>query len=574
MSTTESDTPTSPASFLGRTGAEVFHEMLLREGVDTLFGYTGGAVLPIFDQFYDSPIRYIMPRHEQGGCHMADGYARATGKTGCIIATSGPGATNLVTGLATAYMDSIPLVAFTGQVKSHLIGNDAFQEADTTGVMRPVTKHAMLVKRSEDLGRAVREAFHIARTGRPGPVLVDIAVDATNTPLEAEPDLEPRLPGYKPITTGNIRQIKSAAEAINAAAKPLLYVGGGVIASGASEALRAVSAKGKLPCTTTLLGMGAFDESDDLALMMLGMHGSAAANYAVQSCDLLISVGARFDDRVTGKLETFAPNAKIVHIDIDPSNISKTVPADIPVVGDAKDILERVLEFIECPDRTPWLNEIADLKARYPFHYDKKCKEGRIKPQQVIETLGQMTDHDAIVVTGVGQHQMWAAQWYGWRFPRQMISSGGLGTMGYGCPAAIGAAVGRPDKTVVDIDGDGSFVMTMIEVITAAQYKIPAKFLVLDNTYLGMVRQWQELFYGKRYTAVDHPCPNFAQAAEAFGAEGLDICEPDQLGDGLKAMLDEPGPVVCSVQVTKEENVFPMVPSGKSLHEMELGTLA
>ncbi|MFP4356484.1 MAG: biosynthetic-type acetolactate synthase large subunit [Phycisphaerae bacterium] len=558
-------------SLVGCTGAQVFHEMLKRQGVEVMFGYPGGAVLPIFDQLYDSDIKFVLTRHEQGAAHMADGYARSTGKTGVILATSGPGATNLVTGLLTAHMDSIPVVAFTGQVKSWLIGNDAFQEADTVGCARPVTKHCFMVKDVKDLGRAVNEAFYIANSGRPGPVLVDIPVDITVDKLTEEPDLEPRLPGYKPMMTGHDRQIQAAADAINASERPVLYVGGGVILSGASAELRAVAEKGQIPTTTTLLGMGAFDETSPLALRMLGMHGTAYANYAVQDCDCLISVGARFDDRVTGKLETFAPNAKIIHVDIDPSNISKNIEVDIPVVGDAKDVLEKMLPLIQAKPRTEWHAKIADWKEKHPLTYQK---DGDIKQGEVIELLGKLTDHDAVVCTGVGQHQMWAAQFYGWKNPRQIVTSGGLGTMGFGCPSAIGAAFGNPDRTVVDIDGDGSFVMTMVEIITAVQHKLNVKFIVLDNAYLGMVRQWQELFYERRYSAVDHPCPDFKKVAEGFGATGIQVNDRSELEDGLKQMLATEGPVLLHVKVMKEENVFPMVAAGKSLHEMNLGRLS
>ncbi|MFP4055195.1 MAG: biosynthetic-type acetolactate synthase large subunit, partial [Phycisphaerae bacterium] len=399
----------------GARGAKIFHNILQDEGVEVMFGYPGGAVIPIFDEIYESPIEFVLTRHEQGAAHMADGYARATGKVGVVIATSGPGALNLVTGLATANMDSIPVVAITGQVKSSLIGNDAFQEADVTGVTRPVTKHNFLVKRVEDLGRIMREAFHLARTGRPGPVVVDIAVDATVNAVEGEPDLDIRLPGYKPRTTGHSRQVKAAADAINASKRPVLYVGGGVVLANASDELRAVVKKGKLPTTTTLLGLGSIDEmEDEMALRMLGMHGSAAANFAVQECDLLVAVGARFDDRVTGKLETFAPHAKIIHMDVDPSSISKNVHVDVPVVGDAKDVLGKLVDYIEPVDRGEWLTRIKELQDRYPFVFDKSS-EGRIKPQDVIQRLGELTDHDAIVATGVGQHQMWAAQFYGFR---------------------------------------------------------------------------------------------------------------------------------------------------------------
>ena len=563
----------SGKSYAGMKGADIFHRVLQEQGVEIMFGYPGGAVLPIFDSIYESPIRFILTRHEQGAAHMADGYARATGKPGVVLATSGPGATNLVTGLATANMDSVPMVAITGQVKSFLIGNDAFQEADVTGVTRPVTKHNFLVKKVEDIGRTIREAFHIATTGRPGPVLVDIAVDATQARLDGEGDMEMRLPGYKPRVAGHLRQIKAAAEAINAAQRPVLYIGGGVILSGASYELRALSAKGKLPVTTTLLGLGAFDESDPLALHMLGMHGMAGANYAVQESDCLVAVGARFDDRVTGNVATFAPKAKIIHIDIDPASISKNVEVDIPVVGDAKDILTRMLEFIEPRDRSPWLEQIDAWKKRYPFRYDT-TRSDRIKPQEVIDRIGQMTNHDAIVCTGVGQHQMWAAQYYGFRWPRQMITSGGLGTMGFGVPSAIGAQFGRPDKLVFDIDGDGSFCMTMVELATAVQHNLPVKFVILNNGYLGMVRQWQELFYNHRYSGVDHPCPDFAVLATGFGARGMTVKDRKDLPDALSEMIKHPGPVVLDVYTEPEENVYPMVPVGRSLHEMDMGTLA
>ncbi len=553
-------------SLMGKNGAQVFHQMLQAEGVETMFGFPGGAVLPIFDEIFESPIKFVLSRHEQGATHMADGYARSTGKVGVVIATSGPGATNIVTGLATANMDSIPMVAFTGQVKSSLIGNDAFQEADVTGVTRPVTKHNFLVRDVKDLGRIVREAFHIARTGRPGPVLVDIPVDCTVAKLTSEPDLEPNLPGYKPRGgAGNERQIKLAADMINAAERPLLYVGGGVILSGASEELTAVARKGKLPVTTTLLGLGAFDETDPLSLKMLGMHGTAYANYAVQQCDCLVSVGARFDDRVTGDVKKFAPHAKMIHIDIDPSSISKNVTVDVPVVGDAKAILSQMLPMIEVKDRSGWLGQIDEWKKKYPLTYQTN---GEIRPQEVIDTLGKLTKHDAIIATGVGQHQMWAAQFYGWKKPRQIITSGGLGTMGFGCPAAIGAQFGNPGKLVVDIDGDGSFTMTMVEVITAVQYNQPAKFIVLDNEYLGMVRQWQELFYHRRYSATEHACPEFTQIAKGFGAGAAKITDRQQLADGLNEMIKYDGPFVLHVCVAKEENVFPMVAAGKALDEM------
>jgi acetolactate synthase I/II/III large subunit len=561
----------TPASFNGRNGAQVFHHLLQQQQVEVMFGYPGGAVLPIFDELYDSPIQFVLTRHEQGACHMADGYARSTGKCGVVLATSGPGATNLVTGLATAMMDSIPLVALTGQVNSHLIGNDAFQEADVTGVTRPVTKHNFLVKRVEDLGRVVNQAFHIATTGRPGPVLVDIAKDATTAVLGEEPNVEPNLPGYKPRGgPGNERQVQFAAKTINESAQPVLYVGGGVIAAGGSDALRAVASKGRIPTTTTLLGMGAIDETDDLALGMLGMHGTAYANYAVQQSDCLVAVGARFDDRVTGDLSKFAPHATIIHVDVDPSSISKNVDVDIPLVGDARCILEQLVEHIETKDRSEWLGKIADWRKKHPLTF---AKDGDIRPQEVCHLLGEMTGHDAIVATGVGQHQMWAAQFYGWKHPRQMLTSGGLGTMGYGVPAAIGASFGNPGKTVIDIDGDGSFTMTMVEIITAVRYNQPTKFVVLDNDFLGMVRQWQELFYDRRYSAVDHPCPDFVKIAEGYGAAGARIEDRKDLRVGIETMLKTDGPFVLHVRVAKEENVYPMVAAGKALDDMIHGEL-
>jgi len=573
--TDKTDTPAAapaPRSFIGVSGAHIFTEILRDEGTEILFGFPGGTVIPIFDALYDSPIRFVLTCHEQGATHMADGYARSTGKTGVVIATSGPGATNLITGLATAHMDSVPIVAFTGQVRSNLIGNDAFQEADITGITRAITKHNFLVTRVDDIARTIKEAFYIARTGRPGPVVVDIAVDATVNKPAKEPRLEPDLPGYKPRGGGHDRQIQAAAKAINKARRPLLYVGGGVVTAGAAQELRDLAAKGRLPVTTTLLALGTVDEADDLSLKMLGMHGTAYANYAVQECDCLVAIGARFDDRVTGRIDTFAAKAEtIIHIDIDPASISKNVVVDIPVVGDAKFILGRMLEHIQPTDRSAWLGQIAEWKQKYPLHYEH---DGLIKPQEVVEALGRITGHDAIIATGVGQHQMWAAQFYGWRRPRQIITSGGLGTMGFGCPAAIGAAFGNPGQTVIDIDGDGSFSMTMIEVFTAVQNDLPVKFVVLDNGYLGMVRQWQEMFYNRRYSGVAHPCPDFSKVAEGLGARGIRINDRAELADGLAETLKHPGPVVCCVSVEPEENVYPMVATGKSLNEMELGKLS
>ncbi|NLX14254.1 MAG: biosynthetic-type acetolactate synthase large subunit [Phycisphaerales bacterium] len=557
-----------------KTGAGILHDILVEEGVEVIFGYGGGAIMPTFDQFYKSPVRFILTRHEQGAGHMADGYSRATGKVGTAIVTSGPGATNLTTALATAYMDSIPMVAISGQVATAAIGNDAFQEADVVGVTRPVTKHNVLVKDVRDLPRTIREAYFIARTGRPGPVLVDLPKDVQVAALDIEDDGELNLPGYRPRSKGNMRQIRLAAEAINAAERPVLYVGGGVILAEAAEELRQLARQGNIPVTTTLLGMGAIDELSDekLALHMLGMHGSAYANYAVQGCDLLIAVGARFDDRVTGKLETFAPQARIIHIDVDPSSIAKSVEVDIPVVGDAREVLLEMIPLIRYSERAAWFEQISRWKQRYPFTYQQK--DDAIKPQYVIEQLSRLTEGQAIIATGVGQHQMWAAQFYRWRFPRQMITSGGLGTMGYGLPAAIGAAIGCPNRPVIDIDGDGSFLMTANELATAAQYNIPIKVVILNNHFQGMVRQWQELFFEKRYTATEMVNPNFARLAEAYGCKGLELRDPKDVPGVLEEMLNTPGPVVVDAHVAREENVYPMVAVGKSLHEMEMGGLS
>lgn len=572
MSCTIEQTEQAPASFAGQAGANIIESLLREHGVEIVFGYPGAAVIPLFDVLYDSPIRYIQPRHEQGAAHMADGYARSTGKVGVCIATSGPGATNLVTGIATANMDSVPMVAITGQVKSHLLGNDAFQEVDMTGISRPITKYNRQVKKVDDLPRAMREAFHIATTGRPGPVLLDICVDATTATMPAEYNGKLTLPGYRPAPAASVRQVAVAAEAINAAQRPVLYVGGGVIASGAHELLRQLAHKGRIPVAMTLMGLGAFDETDPLSLRMLGMHGSAIANHAVQNSDCLIAIGARFEDRVTGNLDGFAPGAKIIHIDVDPSSIGKTVRADIPVAGDAGEVLRQLLPLVKSGTRDAWLAQIDAWRKEYPSAY--KAPDGHIRPQQVIQSIARLTHHDAIICTGVGQHQMWTAQYYGFRRPRQLISSGGLGTMGFGVPAAIGAQFGNPGKTVIDIDGDGSFSMTMNEVITAVRYGQPVKFVVLDNTYLGMVRQWQQLFWNRRYSGVEQMPMDYAAIARAYGAQGLSVEAPSELDDAVQQMLKCEGPAVLHVKVEREENVYPMVPAGASLHEMRLGTLA
>ena len=532
-----------------------------------MFGYPGGVILPFFDKLYDAPIKFIIPRHEQGGCHMADGYARASGKVGVIVTTSGPGACNIVTGLGTAMMDSIPLVAITGQVRTELIGNDAFQEADTTGITRPVSKYNCIVKDVKDLARTIKEAFYIASTGRPGPVVVDLPVDVQVAKTNYEPNVEMKLPGYRPKVKGHLRQIAMAAEAINKSEKPVLYVGGGIIIANASDELRAVAKKAHIPVTMTLLGLGSIDQNQPESLDMLGMHGTAFANYAVQECDLLIAVGARFDDRVTGKVKAFAPNARVIHIDIDPASIAKNVRADIPVVGDAKYILEELIKLVEYRERKEWFVKIAQWKKKYPLGYDRKSTN--IKPQYVIEQVCELTAGDAIVTTGVGQNQMWTSQFYKFKRPRQFISSGGLGTMGFGLPAAIGAQIARPEATVVDIDGDHSFNMTMTELRTAVQYELPIKVCIINNGYMGMVSQWQQLFYNRRYSKSYLDNPEYSKVAEALGAVGITVDKKADVPKAIKKMLGEKRPCVVDFKVEREENVWPMVAAGKSLNEMD-----
>jgi acetolactate synthase-1/2/3 large subunit len=561
----EKDAAATP---IERTGAQIIVDTLVELGADTVFGYLGGVVLPLFDKLYDAPIRVIVPRHEQGGCHMADGYARASGKVGVVIATSGPGACNLVTGLANAMMDSIPVVAITGQVRTELIGNDAFQEADITGITRPITKYNCIVKDIRDLARTIHEAFYIASTGRQGPVLIDVPVDISVSKYTLEGPVTMNLPGYHVKTNGHSGQIDAAAKAINESEKPVLYVGGGIISANASEELRAFAQKANLPVTMTLLALGSYDQSRPESLDMLGMHGTACANFAVQECDLLIAIGARFDDRVTGKVKTFAPNAKIIHIDIDPASIAKNVRADIPVVGDAKYILGELAKKVEHRPRKEWFKQIADWKKKFPLTFDKNTSN--IKPQYVIEEICNITKGNAIVTTGVGQNQMWTAQFYKFNRPRQFITSGGLGTMGFGLPAAIGAQIAKPDETVIDIDGDHSFNMTMTELATAAQHKLPIKVCIIDNGYMGMVRQWQQLFYGHRYSYNSLANPDYATVARALGAEGITVDKKADVPAAIKKMLSiKNGPCLVDFKVEGEENVWPMVPTGKSLNEMD-----
>ncbi|MFW6189427.1 MAG: biosynthetic-type acetolactate synthase large subunit [Planctomycetota bacterium] len=554
---------------MGRTGARIVVDALLEHEIEYVFGVPGAAVIHLYDELYDAPVHTVLARHEQGAGHMADGYARATGRPGVCIATSGPGATNLVTALATAHADSVPVVAITGQVRTSLIGTDAFQEADMTGITRPVTKHNRLVTDAADLPRALNEAFHVACTGRPGPVLIDIPADVSAQEAEGPLDPEPRLPGYRPTAAPCRRQLRRAAEAVNAARRPVLYAGGGVISAGAERELAAVARTGRIPVTTTLMGLGAFPASDPLSLHMLGMHGAAYANRAVQASDLLIAVGARFDDRVTGKLEGFAPEAAVVHVDVDPASIGKNVAADLPIVADASEALAALADLVEPRDRAAWLERIGEWKRRFPLA--DAGGDGRLSPQSIIGRIHEATGGRAIVCTDVGQHQMWAAQHYPCDRPRSFLTSGGLGTMGYGLPAAIGAQLGRPDETVVLITGDGSLQMNAQEMATAAHLGLPLKIVLMNNGYLGMVRQWQELFLERRYsgTELGPSNPDFPALAAAYGAVGIRIERSENVGPAVqRAMEIEDGPVLMDFRIPPEENVFPMVPAQRPIDQM------
>lgn len=562
-----------------KTGAQIFIESLIKEGVDTIFGFPGGAVLPVYDALYGvTALRHILVRHEQGAVHMADGYARATGKPGVVVVTSGPGATNTVTGIATAYMDSIPVVVFTGQVPTALIGNDAFQEADIVGITRPCTKHNYLVKDIKDLTRIIKEAFHIATTGRPGPVLVDLPKDVLSALHEFKYPEGVELRSYKPTYEGHPGQIKRAIELIFKSKRPLIYTGGGIILSNASEELTHFAGKLNIPVTNTLMGLGGFPGTHSLFLGMLGMHGTYCANMAVTNTDCLIAIGARFDDRVTGKIDEFAPYAKIIHVDIDPTSISKNVKVDIPIVGDVKLVLKDMLKHIDetkglkayKESTNEWHGQIKNWAETHRLSY--KYDDKKIKPQHVIERIFELTKGKAIITTEVGQNQMWAAQFYKFDKPRTFLTSGGLGTMGFGFPAAIGAQVAFPDKIVIDIAGDGSIQMNIQELATAVQYKLPVKVAILNNKFLGMVRQWQEFFYEKRYS---HTCisvaPDFVKLAEAYGAVGLRATKPEEVDPVIKeALTVKSKPVLMDFVVDPEEDVYPMVPAGQPLNKMLL----
>ncbi len=562
------------------TGARIVLESLRREGVDVVFGLPGGAVLPVYDALYDFPLRHILVRQEAAAGHAAEGYARVTGRVGVCMVTSGPAATNLVTALQDAYMDSIPIVAFTGQVPTHLIGNDAFQEADNVGITRPCTKHNFLVKETKDLAETIREAFYIAATGRPGPVHVDLPKDVLIKEAHFEYPEKVYLRSYNPTYEGHPGQIKKAARSIMKARRPVLYVGGGVISSDASEELRALAELTRIPVTTTLMALGAFPSEHPLSMGMLGMHGGYTPNMAVYNADCLIAVGARFDDRVTGKVEHFSPQSEVIHIDIDPSSISKNVKVHIPIVGDARRVLARLIQALVEEGaaeplalvqeaRKQWLKQIAQWQAKYPLRYD--WDDELIKPQYVMEEVSNLTRGEAIVVTGVGQHQMWAAQHYKFKYPRHWLTSGGLGTMGYGLPAAMGAQVAFPEKLVVLIDGDGSFVMNSQELATVVEQRLPIKVVLINNGGHGMVRQWQELIYGGRFCAIDlSASPDYVKLAEAYGAVGIRAAKPSDVVPALEKALATPGPVVVDVVVDKEEYVFPMVPAGGANKDMIL----
>ncbi|MCE8422409.1 MAG: acetolactate synthase large subunit [Candidatus Methanoperedens sp.] len=549
------------------SGAKAVIESLYCENVDVIFGYPGGSVLPLYDELYEAKLRHVLVRHEQTAAHAADGYSRATGKVGVCLATSGPGATNLVTGIATAYMDSVPMIAITGQVPRSLIGYDAFQEANITGITLPITKHNYLVQDAKDIPHIFKEAFYIARTGRPGPVLIDIPKDVQNEVMEFEYPEEIKLRGYKPTYTGNEQQIKKAASLILKSEKPIFYVGGGIVFSNAAEELRILAESIMAPVTTTLMGMSAFPTKHPLSIGMLGMHGTRYANYAIQESDLIIAVGVRFDDRVTGKISAFAPNAKIIHIDIDPAEIGKNVRADVPIVGDAKNILKSLLKYVKMEQvkTESWTKKIAEWKKEYPLVYKK---DNLLRPQYVVEQISDIVP-DAIIVTEVGQNQMWAAQFFNYKNPRTFISSGGLGTMGYGFPAAMGVKIGKPESTVIDISGDGSFQMNSQELATVVQEDIPVIVAILNNGFLGMVRQWQELFFNRRFSSTClEGSVDFVKLAQAYGALGLRATKKSEVRDVIIEAVKSGCPTVIDFVVEREENVSPMVPAGAAINEI------
>ena len=559
-----------------KTGSQIIVESLKKEGVETIFNYPGGAVLPLFDELQGAPFQQVLVRHEQAAVHAADGYARATGKVGVVIVTSGPGATNTVTGIATAFMDSIPVVIMTGQVPTLLIGNDAFQEADIIGITRPCTKHNYLVKDIKDLAQTIKEAFYVARSGRPGPVLIDLPKDTLVNSAEFKYPEKVFIRGYQPTFEGHLGQIQRAAKLVLKSKKPVLYVGGGIISSNASKELTLFAEKLGIPVTMTLMGLGSIPGNHPLSLGMLGMHGTYWANMAVMESDLLIAIGSRFDDRVTGKIEAFAPQAKIIHIDIDPTSISKNVRVDLPIVGDCKRVLSKILSLLEDEEvRTfkagmdKWHHQIEKFRAIHSMNYEQR---DIIKPQYVIEKIFELTKGDAIISTEVGQNQMWTAQYFPFLRPRTLLTSGGLGTMGYGFPAAMGAQVAFPNKLVIDISGDGSFQMNSQELATVVQYRLPVKVVILNNGYLGMVRQWQEFFYGKRYASVslEGVSPDFVKLAEAYGAVGLRATKPEEVVPALKKAFSTPEPVIIDFEIDPEENVYPMVPAGEPLNQMRL----
>ena len=548
-------------------------ECLKAEGVEVVFGLPGGANLPTYDAFYDAGIRHILVRHEAGGGHAAEGYAKATGKVGVSMGTSGPGATNLVTPICDAMMDSVPVVFITGQVRTELLGTDGFQEADTIGITMPIVKHSFMIQHPLELPRSIHEAFHIARTGRPGPVIVDIPQDLSRADIPYEPVSDVHRPGYQPTTEGNQKQIRLAAKALANARRPVIYSGGGVISANAAPELTELTTSDRFPITSTVMGLGAFPAPHGQWLGMLGMHGTRTANYAMDEADLIVAIGARFDDRITGKLSEFAPRAKFIHIDIDPAEISKNVPAHIPIVGDAKNIVPRLTAEYRALSADPgrleeWWSRIHSWQERHPLRYEDS-KDAEIKPQYMVQALYEATGGEAIVTSDVGQHQMWTAQYFQFREPRRWINSGGLGTMGFGLPAAMGAKVGCPDRPVVCIAGDGSIQMNMQELATCTQEGIAIKVFIMNNGYLGMVRQWQELFWDKRYSHVEMgEWPDFVKLAEAYGATGIRLEDKRTLVTDIKQALATAGPAVVDVRVTREENTYPMIPAGQPARDM------